>query len=135
MSLACVLCVLTVDLSRALLARAQAQTAADAAALAAAQEIAIPTGAQPVDIARSFAERNHASLGSCACDPGASEAVVEVTVSFPLVLLGSGRRVTVSARAVIGPLDTGSGRDPSSSIGTVAWTRRREQRPPPSHAA
>src|SRR5205823_13142311 len=45
--LGAVLTLVAVDLMRALLAKARAQTAADAAALAAAQEIAIPSGQDP----------------------------------------------------------------------------------------
>ncbi len=101
--IACILCLATVDLGRALLARARAQTAADAAALAAAHEIAIPTDAQPADVARAFAERNGATLASCDCNPGSDEAVVEVTISVPFVLLGPDRTVVGTARAVIGP--------------------------------
>jgi secretion/DNA translocation related TadE-like protein len=102
MMLACFLCLISVDLSRAVLARAQAQTAADAAALAAAQEIAIPSGAQPLDIARRFAGENGATLTSCRCDPGTAEAVVVVQLSVSFVVLGPDRTVVAQARAVVG---------------------------------
>jgi secretion/DNA translocation related TadE-like protein len=102
MVLACVLCLVSVDLSRAVLARGRAQTAADAAALAAAQELAIPSGAEPVDEARRFAEGNGATLTSCRCDPGTTEAVVIVRLSVSFVVLGPDRTVTAEAKAVVG---------------------------------
>ena len=74
--LACVLALVAVDLLRALQAKARAQTAADASALAAAQEIAVPTGRRPQDVASEYAGRNGATLLSCRCDPGSTEAVV-----------------------------------------------------------
>jgi secretion/DNA translocation related TadE-like protein len=103
MVLSCVLCLITVDLGRAVLARGRAQTAADAAALAAAQEIAIPRGAEPIDVARRFADLNGATLVSCRCDQGASEAVVSVALRVSFVFLGPDRTVTALARAVVGP--------------------------------
>ena len=103
MVLSCVLCLVTVDLGRAVLARGRAQTAADAAVLAAAQEIAIPRGTQPIDVARRFADLNGAMLVTCRCDAGATEAVVSVQLSVSFVLLGPDRTVTANARAVIGP--------------------------------
>ena len=105
MVLACFLCIVGVDLGRAVMARARAQTAADAAALAAAQEIAIPAGAQPVDIARRFARENGATLTSCSCDPGTTEAVVVVKLSVAFIMLGPDRTVVAQARAVIGSGD------------------------------
>ncbi|HEX9313585.1 MAG TPA: pilus assembly protein TadG-related protein, partial [Actinomycetota bacterium] len=56
--LAGVLVLVSLDLMRTLAAGARAQTAADAAALAAAQEIAVPTGTwSPQDAAAYYAER------------------------------------------------------------------------------
>ncbi|MFL5735936.1 MAG: pilus assembly protein TadG-related protein [Actinomycetota bacterium] len=52
------------DLARALVAVGRADTAADAAALAAAQELALPTGALPASVAADYAERNGATLVS-----------------------------------------------------------------------
>jgi secretion/DNA translocation related TadE-like protein len=89
------------DLSRVMTARARAQTAADAAALGAAQELLMPSGPSPVDVARDFAERNGARLVSCVCDPGATEAVVTVDVDVTLPLLSQTRAVRASARAII----------------------------------
>jgi secretion/DNA translocation related TadE-like protein len=103
MVLSCVLCLVTVDLGRAVLARGSAQTAADAAALAAAQDLAIPRGEEPIDVARRFAGMNGATLVTCECDAGASEAVVRVQLSVSFVFLGPDRTVTAVARAVVGP--------------------------------
>src|SRR5205823_3989723 len=66
------------DVGRALVAQARARTAADAAALAAAQELAIPGGRAPAEIAAEYASRNDGHLLSCTCDVGTLEAVVEV---------------------------------------------------------
>jgi secretion/DNA translocation related TadE-like protein len=100
--LVAVLALVTVDLLRAVQGRARAQTAADAAALAAAQEIALPSGEAPAQVAGDYAGRNGAVLVSCACEGGTSEAVVEVSLTVPMVLLGPDRTVTARARAVIG---------------------------------
>src|SRR5690349_20274933 len=58
------------DLLRALDGRARAQAAADAAALAAARELAIPTGITPTEAAADYAGRNGAVLVSCTCAAG-----------------------------------------------------------------
>ena len=99
--LAGVLTLAAVDLLRAVQARAVAQTAADAAALAAAQEIAIPSGRSPQDVAAEYARLNEAVLITCACDPGSTEAVVEVEAMVDLVFVGRDRTVRARARAVI----------------------------------
>lgn len=96
-----ILCLAAVDIMRAAQGRAKAQTAADAAALAAAQEIAIPSGRSPGDLAADFAARNGATVLSCRCTPGTSEALVTVDVPVPMVLLGPDRHVEATARAVI----------------------------------
>jgi secretion/DNA translocation related TadE-like protein len=101
--LACMLCLVTVDVGRAVGARGLAQTAADAAALAAAQAIAIPSGEEPSEAATRLAEANGATLRTCDCARGSSEATVVVALTEPFVLLGPDRTVTASARAVIGP--------------------------------
>ena len=101
--LAGVLALVAVDLLRTLQAQAAAQTAADAAALAAAQELAIPSGTwTPTEAARSYAERNGGALVECRCDPGTQEAVVEVLVPVRLVFVGPDRTVSSWARAVVG---------------------------------
>jgi len=65
-------------------ARAQAQTASDAAALAAAVATYPPTGTpNPTVVARDFASRNDAGLVSCRCprDPTLSPRTVTVVTS------------------------------------------------------
>src|SRR5439155_1729545 len=99
--LAGVLTLATVDLLRAVQARAKAQTAADAAALAAAQEIAVPHGRTPQEVAAEYAGRNEATLLTCTCEPLSDQAVVEVEAVVDLVFVGLDRTVRVQARAVI----------------------------------
>ena len=60
LSFAAILALVFVDLLRALESSVRAQTAADAAALAAAQEIVRPSGAQPSALAADYARRNGA---------------------------------------------------------------------------
>jgi secretion/DNA translocation related TadE-like protein len=97
------------DLARALVAVAKADTAADAAALAAAQEIALPSGSEPASVAADYAERNGATLVECSCDPGASEAVVAVEVQVgPMLIVPGDRTVTAQARAVVGSPQSGA---------------------------
>ena len=88
-----------------LTARLQAETAADAAALAAAPVTFRPFGARagPVDEARRFAEANGARLVSCLCPVDRSWAAREVTVvvAREVALLGYGAvivRATSRAR-------------------------------------
>ena len=91
------------DVGRALLAREQARTAADAAALAAVAELAFPTGGDPSALAREYAVRNGAELSSCTCGLGSLEATVSVTVAIPgFLLFPGGSSVSVQARAVTG---------------------------------
>ena len=89
------------DLSRASVARGQAQVAADAAALAAAQELAVPRASEPAEVAAAYAERNGARLLSCACPIGGREATVTVALQVDLPFLGQSRTVRASARAVV----------------------------------
>lgn len=91
------------DLVRVFDSAARAQTAADAAALAAAQTMAIPEGSvAPVEPAREYAERNGAILESCACEPGTFEATVSVRAPVgDLFLVAGDRTVIASARAVV----------------------------------
>ena len=92
----------TADLGRALVARSQARTAADAAALAAAQELAIPSGADPAQLAAAYAEANRAVLIVCSCAVGTTQATVEVQVEVGGLLLVPGSPVvTARARAVV----------------------------------
>jgi Flp pilus assembly protein TadG len=90
------------DVSRALTASARARAAADAAALAAAQELAFPSGAAPADVAATYAAANGADLDACACDVGTFEARVVVHVPVGgLFLLPGDRAATARARAVV----------------------------------
>jgi secretion/DNA translocation related TadE-like protein len=90
------------DLGRVLIARSKARTAADAAALAAADELALPTGADPAALAAEYATRNGAVLTACTCTAGTFEAVVMVEVTTGDLLLFPGVRVVVArARAVV----------------------------------
>jgi Flp pilus assembly protein TadG len=96
-----VLALATVDLLRALEAKAQAQTAADAAALAAAQEIVLSSSESPAGAAADYARLNGATLLECSCAAGGKEAIVRVEVPVRLVFVGPDRTVTGRARAVI----------------------------------
>jgi secretion/DNA translocation related TadE-like protein len=98
-----VLCLASIDLLRVVQAQSQGQFAADAAALAAAQELAIPSGeGTPSQAAAGYAAANGAELVSCTCEPGSSEAVVEIRMGVPLVFAGPDRTITARARAVVG---------------------------------
>ncbi len=90
------------DVARVLIASARARTAADAAALAAAQELALPSGLDPAAVAGDYAARNGSTLVSCACSSDATEADVSVRVDVGPLLLAPGLRiVTEHARAVV----------------------------------
>ncbi len=100
--LALVLSVGVADVARVLIARSHARTAADAAALAAAQELALPTGVAPSAVAADYAERNDAILDRCICDAGTLEAIASVSIVLDGFLLVTGpRTVTSRARAVV----------------------------------
>jgi secretion/DNA translocation related TadE-like protein len=90
------------DVGKALVARDHAQQAADAAALAAAQELAIPTGRPPADWAAEYARHNDATVTRCTCAAGTTSALVSVTVPVgTLLLLPGDREARASARAVV----------------------------------
>ena len=100
--LALVLSIGVADIARVLVARSHARTAADAAALAVAQELVLPTGTDPADVAAWYAERNGADLTGCSCEAGTLEATVSVSVGVDGFLLVTGvRTVTARARAVV----------------------------------
>jgi secretion/DNA translocation related TadE-like protein len=101
LSFATMLGAFAADLSRASVARGRAQAAADAAALAAAQELAVPRGSDPAAIAADYAERNGVRLEGCSCPAGSREATVTVTLRVELPFLGQTRTVRASARAVL----------------------------------
>lgn len=91
------------DVARVFTAAARAQTAADAAALAAAQELAMPGGvATPSELAAGYAARNSATLTSCVCEPGTFTVDVEIRVSVgTLALAPDDLSVVAKARAVV----------------------------------
>jgi secretion/DNA translocation related TadE-like protein len=90
------------DVGKALVARARARAAADAAALAAAQELALPGGRTPVELADEYAVRNGATLVWCDCAFGTLAAEVEVEVAIgPIFLAADGLTARARARAVI----------------------------------
>ena len=98
---ALVLCMGAADVARVLVASGRAQAAADAAALAAAQDMAT-AGQDPMGAAADYAARNEATMTDCRCDPGSLEATVTVRVAVgPLLLFSDGLVVTGSARAVV----------------------------------
>lgn len=95
-----VLAALGADLARATLAASSIQGVADAAALAAAQELVRPSGRPPAEVASEYAERGGARVVACRCDAGGPDAVVEVAAEVTLPFLGGSRTVRRAARAV-----------------------------------
>jgi DNA topoisomerase-1 len=90
------------DLARVVVSASRAQTAADAAALAAARELAVPSQVEPATAAAEYAARNGATLLECTCLPGTFEAVVLVGVPVGTLLLSPDDHVaTARARAVV----------------------------------
>ncbi len=91
------------DVVRVLATAARAQTAADAAALAAAQTMAIPgPDEEPAELARTYAAHNAGALQSCECEPESFEAIVTVSMPVgPLFLVADDRAVTATARAIV----------------------------------
>ena len=86
------------------------QAAADAAALAAAQELVVPSGRSPAAVAAAYARRGGVRLVACRCPPGGSDAVV--TVEASVEALGATRAIRRSARAVAGIEDAWEGLQP-----------------------
>jgi secretion/DNA translocation related TadE-like protein len=91
------------DLAAFLLARSKAQTAADAAALAAAAELLPGRGPGPETEAEKLAELNGASLVSCTCPPKAQSVVVYVSVPTRFAILRTigAKQVIARARAEV----------------------------------
>ncbi|MEX0990313.1 MAG: Rv3654c family TadE-like protein [Actinomycetota bacterium] len=90
------------DLARVLATAGRARTAADASALAAAQELVFPSGPAPGEIAATYANHNGAGLDACSCEPGSAEVTVRVWVPVgPLLLFGDDRVVHRTARAEV----------------------------------
>ncbi len=97
---AAILAALTADISQVTAGRARLQAAADAAALAAAQELVRPSARTPDEVAAEYAGRAGARLVSCRCDPGGDDVVVRVESEVALVFLGDVRTLRAAARAV-----------------------------------
>lgn len=81
------------DLGRVVHDRARAQTAADAAALAAIAESGFYGSGAPEPAARRYAHMNGARLSECLCRPGATSVQVEVEIGD----------VRAEARAAVDP--------------------------------
>ena len=89
------------DVGRVLIERSRAEMAADAAALAAAQDLALDDG-DPALAAAAFAGHNGAELVRCECAPGSLEAVITVRRSFSgLLLMPGAHSLQAEARAVV----------------------------------
>ena len=113
---------LIADVARAASTKARVQAAADAAALAAAQEQVLPSGRRPADVAAEYAARNGARLVACRCPERGAEVVVVVQLEVGLPGLGVTRTVRATARAVVDatfgePGRTGNRGTPSPVLG------------------
>jgi hypothetical protein len=64
-------------------------TVALIASLAAAQELALPSGRTPADVAGEYAARNGATLSSCSCAAGTLSVTVEVSAPVGVMFLAS----------------------------------------------
>ena len=91
LSLSCAL--FAIDVGRVAWDRAKAQTAADAAALAAVAESGPYGSGNPELPAKTYADANGAQLLQCLCDLGATAMQVKVSL----------HNVTAQARAVLDP--------------------------------
>lgn len=100
MAFAGILAALGADLSGAAIAATRLQGVADAAALAAAQELVLPSGRSPAEVASEYAARGGARVVACRCDPSGNDVVVEVATEVILPFLGRSRTVHRAARAV-----------------------------------
>lgn len=89
------------DLGAVSAGAARTQTAADAAALAAAQELVLPSGGSPEEVAARYASLHDAQLIRCRCPPGGDDVVVLVERSVRLPFLGGTRTIRRAARATI----------------------------------
>jgi secretion/DNA translocation related TadE-like protein len=114
MLVALVLCLGIGDLTEVLVVRSRVRWAADAAALAAAQELAVAPGADPAPQAAAYAAANGAEIVSCVCSPGTSEAVVEVRMPVGSLTLLPGARLAVARSRAIVEVPTPSPAMPAS---------------------
>jgi hypothetical protein len=103
LGLAAILSTLSADLARVATGRVRAQTAADAAALAAAQELVVPSARSPREVADEYAGHHGATVAECRCEPGSEETLVKVELAISLPFLGGARTVGAEARAVVEP--------------------------------
>lgn len=101
---------LTVGLARVSRSSGRVQAAADAAALAAAQELLVSPTRSPARVAAAYARRNGARLLTCHCPAGASEVVVTVAAEIPAP--GGPRTARRSARAMVEKGEGWVGLDP-----------------------
>ncbi|MGH2711906.1 MAG: Rv3654c family TadE-like protein [Actinomycetota bacterium] len=106
LGLGAILAALSVDLSLVIGARVRAQTAADSAALAAAQELIVPSALSPGKVAQEYASRHGAEVTDCDCRTGQDEVLVSVSVAVNLPFFGEDKRVIAQARAVVEPQET-----------------------------
>lgn len=106
-----ILAAFVADVTLVSAARGRAQVVADAAALAAVQELVVPTQ-DPEEVARAYAEEAGARLVSCRCEPGDDEAVVHVEMDVRLPWLGESRTVLGRARAVVTAPEGARGLEP-----------------------
>lgn len=89
------------DLGIFLLARSKAQTAADAAALAAVAELIPGSRGEPHIEAARFAQANGARLLGCDCREGGRAAMVRVGVQVRFGIVRGVKEVTARARAEV----------------------------------
>ena len=94
-ALAVLLTTFAAHIAAASTSRAHAQTAADAASLAAVAESAPYGGGDPLSVARDFAEANGAELIECLCDVGST--AMQVTVEVDGVIAKSRAVIDVDA--------------------------------------
>lgn len=121
LAFAVVLAALGADLSRAATAALRVQGVADAAALAAAQELVRPSARSPAQVAAEYAEAGGARVVACRCRPRGGDVVVEVAAEVTLPFLGVARTVRRTARAVaLAPAG-----DPRGTEGLVTWFAER----------
>lgn len=96
--------VAAVDLGGVLIARVRAQTAADAAALAAASALApvLAQGGNPLNLAEDAASENGARLTRCVCEVGGTTAVVDVEIVAATMFVRAWNGMVVRASATAG---------------------------------
>ncbi len=102
LAVAVVLVMGVTDVAKVLVARERAQTAADAAALAAAQELALPSGLDPCAVAAGYAQVNGAAVLACEIPASGTEVTVTtISDAGPLLLFIGNATVTSTSRSVL----------------------------------